>query len=120
AWMVFAIGVDAAFELACLIGMAGLAIDRRDLVGMRIAFDVGVAVGALQAAVDAVAELLLVDSDAMARAVGHAGVAVAGEAILRAKDASGNRENGQCGNRGSTGHEPRLSPCGKGHSAAFL
>ena len=78
--------------LSCsrLVGVAGLAIDRRDLVGMRIALDVGVAVAALQAAVNAGAELLAVDGDAVAGAVGHGGVAVAGEAIgLRAEGGMG-------------------------------
>jgi hypothetical protein len=82
--MLFAVGVNAAAELGRLVGVAGLAIDRRNLVGMRIALDVGVAVGALQAAVNAVAEFFAVDGDAVSGAVGHAGIAVAGQAVLRA------------------------------------
>ena len=63
------------------IGMALVAGDffRRRVVGE--AFDVGVAIDAGKSAVNGVLELALVDGDAVAVAIGHAGVAVAGEAV---------------------------------------
>ena len=80
--------------------MAGLAVDRRYFVGVRIAFDVGVAVGALQAAVNALAEFLAVNGDAVAGTVGHGGIAVAGKAVsLRAKS-DGRECDGENGNAG--------------------
>ena len=92
--MFLAVGVDTALELGSLVRVAGLAIDRRDLVGVRIALDVGVAVDALQAAVNTWREFLAVDSDAVSRAIGHAGVAVAGQAVgLRAQSAGRQRQN---------------------------
>jgi hypothetical protein len=48
---------------------------------VREAFDVGVAIYAGKCAVNGVLEPAGVDGDAMAVAIGHAGVAVAGEAV---------------------------------------
>ncbi len=93
--MLPAVAVHAAFELIRLVGVAGLAIHRRNLVGMRIALDVRVAARAWQAAVNAVAEMLPVDEDAVAVAVSHARVAVTGEAVLRMKGAGGKRQKHQ-------------------------
>lgn len=87
-----AVSVHAALQIVGLVGVAGLAVNRRDLVRMRIAFDVGVAIRALKAAVNAVAEFFPVDSDTVSRTVGHARVAVAGQAILRSKNARPNGE----------------------------
>ena len=95
--MIFAVGVHAAAELCRFVGVAGLAIHRRNLVGMRIALDVRVTVGALQAAVNAVTEMLPVDKDAVARGVGHTRVAMTGQAVLRAESARRERQNRQAG-----------------------
>lgn len=46
--------------------MAGFAVNGRDFVGVRIGLDIRVAVGALQAAVNAGAEFLAVDGNAVA------------------------------------------------------
>lgn len=75
--------MDAAGDAGGLIGVAGLAVDGRNFIGVRIGLDVGVAVGALQAAVNAGIEFLAVDGDTVAIAVGRGGVAVAGKAIGR-------------------------------------
>ena len=48
---------------------------------MREAFDVGVAIDTGKCAVNGVLELGGVDGDAVAVAIGHGGVAVAGEAV---------------------------------------
>ena len=61
--------------------MAGFAIDFGDVVGMRVFLDVGVAVVAFQAAMNARAELIAVNSDAVAGGVLHGLVAVTGEAF---------------------------------------
>jgi hypothetical protein len=74
-------GVDAAGEAGCLVGVAGLALDGRHLIGMRVVRDGGVALAALQAAVEAGGKLLAVDADAVAGRVLHGLVGVAGEAI---------------------------------------
>ena len=104
--------------------MAGFAIDGRDFVGVRIGLDVGVAAGALEAAVNARAEFLAVDGDAVAGAVGHGGVAVAGKAIsLRAKSV-GRECNGENGNAGCSDSVPKARscafPCGEIHPAVFF
>jgi hypothetical protein len=65
---------------------------------MRIALDASVAVAALKAAVNAVAELLAINRDAVSRGVGHARVAVASQTVrLRTKGAGRKRQNGQAG-----------------------
>lgn len=104
--------------------MAGFAIDGRDFIGVRIGLDVGVAVGALQAAVNAGAEFLAVDRDAMARTVGRGGVTVTGKAVgLRAKC---DRREGE-GKSGDGGCEDSptkvrwcVFPCGEIHPAVFF
>jgi hypothetical protein len=119
--MFLAIGVHAAAELGRLVGVAGLAIHRRDFVGMRIALDVRVAIRALQAAVNTVAEMLPVDKDAVAVAVGHARVAVAGEAVLCAEVPRRERQNRQAGHqRKAANHQNCVLSCGFVHSAVFL
>jgi hypothetical protein len=96
--MLLAVGVNTGTELGSLIGVAGLALDGRNLFRMRIALDVGMAVVALKAAVNAVAEFLAVDSDAVSCGVSHAGIAVASQTVrLRTKGAGRNRQNGQAG-----------------------
>src|SRR5579863_9244207 len=81
AGMLFAIGVDAALELRLLIAVAGRALDRRDVIGVRIVPDVGVAVVALEAAMDASGKLRAVDADAVPAVVLHRQVGVTGQAI---------------------------------------
>ena len=79
--------MHAALELRSLVGVAGLAVDLGDVVGMRIFLDVGVAVVALQAAVNAGTEFVAVDGDAVAGGVLHGLVAMAGQAIRLCGDA---------------------------------
>ena len=83
AGMILAVGVNTALELRGLVGMAGLAIYRRNLIGMWIALDVRMATVASQAAVDTGAECLPVDRNAVPRGIGHAGIGMASQAILR-------------------------------------
>ena len=75
------LGVNAVRVALALIGVALVAGDffRGRVVGE--AFDVGVAINAGECAVNGVLELAGVDGDAVAIAIGHAGVAVAGEAV---------------------------------------
>lgn len=64
-----------------LIGVACLALDRRDQFRMRILLDRRVTINALEAAVQARAVLPPIHTDAMARGILQAGIRVAGEAI---------------------------------------
>ena len=61
--------------------MTGLAVDYRDVIGMRIFLDVRVAVIALQTPVNAGAELVAVDGDAVTGCILHCLVAMAGKAV---------------------------------------
>lgn len=61
--------------------MARFAVDFGDVFGMRVFLDIGVAVVALQAAVNAGTEFAAIYGDAVPRCIGHALVGVAGEAI---------------------------------------
>jgi hypothetical protein len=79
--MIDAVGMDASGKALRFIGVAGRAFDRRDLVGVRITLDVGVAVLALEDSVNAGAKLVSVDADAVARCILHARVGVACKAI---------------------------------------
>jgi hypothetical protein len=81
AGMLFTIGVHAAAQCCGLVGVAGLALHGRDVVGVRIIVDVRVAVATLQAAVDAGREDLAVYGNAVTRRVGHALIAVTNEAV---------------------------------------
>ena len=74
-------GVYAARKFRGLVCVAGLAVDLDDMIGVRILLDIGVAVVALQATVNAGAELVSVDRDAVALRIGHALVAVTGETV---------------------------------------
>ena len=119
--MLLAVGVNAALELGRLVGVAGFAVHRRNVIGMRITLDVCVAVGALQAAVNAVAEFFPVDGDAVSRTVGHAGVAMAGEAVLCAEGARRQRQKRQAGHECKTAnHQKCVLLYGFFHSAVFL
>lgn len=75
------VAVHAAGERRCLVGMACLAFDFCDLIRVRILLDVGVAVVALETAVNAVAEGFSIYCDAVAGGVSHAGVAVASQTV---------------------------------------
>jgi hypothetical protein len=72
---------------------------------------------------NALAEFLAVNGDAVAVSVGHAGIAVAGQAVsLRTKSAGRER---QCQNSGGREHRPadiasHSYPCGVVHPAVFL
>src|SRR5215472_932656 len=86
--------MNTALQTLGFAGVAGLAVDRRDVNGMGIFLDVCVAVIALKAAMDALAELVAIDCDAVASGIGHGLVAVAGEAISLACEAA--RNDKQC------------------------
>ena len=58
--------MHASGELRGLLGVAGFAVNFGDVVRMGILLDVGMAVVALQIAVDAGVELVAVDRDAVA------------------------------------------------------
>jgi len=77
--------------------MAGLAFNLGNTFWVRILLDVGVASVASKAAVNACAEFVSVDRDAMARRILHRLVAVTGEAVsLRRKDARVGKHQDQC------------------------
>ena len=120
--------------------MARLAIDLGNVVGMRVLLDIGMAVITLQAAVDAGAELVAVDGNAVAGRILHRLVAMTGEAIsLRCKvmwrkeDHEGQKAERGCYVKSSmsaeseqqsdwTGNncdEERCETCGFGHAAVF-
>ena len=73
--------MDAGAELLSFIRVAGLAIHFCDVIGMWILFDVRMTVVALQAAVNACAEFISINGDAVARRILHGLVGVAGQAI---------------------------------------
>ena len=81
--MILAVSVNAALELILLIAVAGCALHRRNLLGVRIPLDVSMAIAALKAAMNALTELLAVDRDTVTRCIRHAGVGVACQAFLR-------------------------------------
>ena len=85
--MLLAVGVHAALELIRLVGVAGLAVNRRNLVRVWIAGDVGVTGIAAQRAVNAGAELLAVDAYAVPLRILQGRVRVACQAFgLRMAD----------------------------------
>ena len=73
--------MNTARQLRCLVGMTAFAVNLSDMVGMRIFLDVGVAIIALQAAVDAGAELIAVNGDAVSGCILHRLVSMAGETV---------------------------------------
>lgn len=73
--------------------MAGLAVHSGDVVRMRIFLDVGVAVVALQAAVNTGAELVAINGDAVPSGVLHGFVTMAGEAICLRSQVTGRQED---------------------------
>jgi hypothetical protein len=85
--------VHAACQVRGFVGVARLALDLGDVVWVRILLDVGMAVVALQAAVDACTELAAIDGDAVTCGVGHGFVTVAREAIsLRSEAARSDKQ----------------------------
>ena len=79
--------------------MALLAVDLRNLVRMGVLLDVLMAVVTFEAAMDALAEYLAVYGNAVPIAVGHAGIAVAGEAFgLGCQSRSTKEKSGKCQN----------------------
>lgn len=137
AGMLFAVGMNAAFELCILLTVACGALHLRGMVGMRVVLDVGVAVVAFETTVDARRKLWTIDTDAVAAAVFHRQVAVASEAVgLRAqwmreqkdenREKSGNceavvRAEGMDQARKDEVRRPHISAaCGLGHSAVIF
>ena len=69
---------------------------------------------------NALAEFVAVNGDAVPRSAGHTRVAVAGEAVLGTENEGRERENCQAGREDSAADgESRFLPCGSGHSAVF-
>ncbi len=102
--------VHAALQPSGFVGVAGLAIHLGDVVGMRILLDVGVAAVAPKGAVNACAELISVDGDAVARRILHGLVAVAGQAFSLREERTRLRANGkyQREDKDCTGRMSRL------------
>lgn len=74
--------VNAIGYLRSFVGMAGRALRFHDFGGVRVVFDVGMAVGARENAVNAGRMFGGIDEDAVARRRSHARLAVAGETGL--------------------------------------
>ncbi len=81
AWMFFRLRMHAAGQFRCLVGVAALAIDLRDVIRVRVFLDICVAVVALKAAMDAGAEFVPIYGDAVPGRILHRLVAVAGQAL---------------------------------------
>jgi len=94
--------------------VASLAVDRGDVVGMRILLDVGVAVVALQAAVNALAELLAIDCNAVSLRILHGLIAVAGEAICLGPQSARGHGNQEGHGADCVKLEPACDQAGKG------
>ena len=88
--------MHAARELRGFVGVAGFAIDFGNVIGVGIFLDVGVAVVTLQATVNAGAELVAVDGDAVACRILHGLVAMAGEAVRLRRQVMGRQEDREC------------------------
>ena len=73
--------MDAPCKPRSLFGVAGLALDRRHLLRVGIFLDAGVAIVALQAAVNAGSELLPIHADTMPRRILHPWVRMTRQAI---------------------------------------
>ena len=120
--------------------MAGFAVHLGDVIGMGIFLDVGVAVVALQAAVNAGTELVAINGDAVAGGVLHRFVAVACEAISLRSEIAGRQQHqkreeaeGECpamsdrfeegvqpiGWTGNNCDQECCETCGFGHAAVF-
>ena len=68
--------MNAAFQILAFLCVAGFALDGCDVIGMGIFLDIRVAVVALQAAMDAGAELASINGDAVTGSILHGLVAV--------------------------------------------
>ena len=79
--MLFRRRVHARGKFRSLVCVAGLAVDSGDVIGVWVFLDVRVAIVALQAAVDAGAELISIDRNTMSRGVLHRLIRVAGETL---------------------------------------
>ena len=79
--VLLAVGVHTALELIRLVGVAGLALNRGNLVGVGVTLDVGMTGIAAQRAVNAGVELLPVYSYAVSLCILKRGVRVTCQAI---------------------------------------
>ena len=75
--MVLGIGVNTIGQARSLVCMALLALNLRNLVRVRILFDIGMAVVAFKAAVNTPAEHLAINGNAVSVRVAHARIAMA-------------------------------------------
>lgn len=81
AGMLLAVGVHAGLELIGLVGVAGFAVDRGNLVRMRVTGDIGVTGITSQRAVNTGVEFLTVHADAVSLCILQRRVGVACQAI---------------------------------------
>lgn len=100
AGMIFGRGVNTVCQLRCFVGVTGFAINFSNVVRMGIFLDVRMAVIALQAAVDAGAELVAVYRDAVACCVLHRLVAMACQAVRLRREKMGRQDKGECNESG--------------------
>ena len=75
-------GVNACGHISRLIGVARRAVHRSGMIRMRIALDVGVAIGTTQAAVDAFGLFLTVNEDAVPCLILQVLLPVTGQAVV--------------------------------------
>ena len=100
AGMVGCVGVDASREFRRLAGVAGIALDLRDLLRVGIFLDVGVTFTAFQAAVNALGEGLAIHADVMAGGILQTFVGVTGKTVGLRQGSSWSKNNQQQRNRG--------------------
>ena len=81
AGMIRLVCMDAAGKPCSLVGVATLALHWRHLIRMRILLDAGVAIVALQAAVDAGAKVVGIHADTVPQSILHPCAPMAGEAV---------------------------------------
>ncbi len=133
--------MNAARQLGCFVGVTGLAVNLGDVVRMGIFLDVCVAIVALQAAVDAGAELLTIHRNAMPGGILHGLIAMTGEAICLRDKSTRRKQERDCDeakrNSPAASNHPRevgqpigwlhkqcdeecCDSCGFGHAAVFF
>jgi hypothetical protein len=79
--MIRSVRMNAAYQPRRFFRVARSALYRRDMLGVRIFFDVAVAIRAFQASMDAGMKLLRIHADTVPRPILHPGVAMAAQAV---------------------------------------
>jgi hypothetical protein len=106
AGMLGPVGVDASRELSRLAGVAGIALDLRDLVRVGVILDVSVTFIAFQATVNAFGEGLAIHADVMAGGILQAFIGMTGKAVSLRRGLSWNKENQKQRKRGHPKNNP--------------